>query len=61
MSIHLTAVVAMTPQGDLPPVLEVDFGPHGWPADYVDAVAKRYQSSMKDPRLPEREAGGETQ
>ncbi len=46
-------VVAMSPQGDLPPVLEVDTGPHGWPADYIDTLAKRYQATMPDPRLPQ--------
>ncbi|MDZ4784321.1 MAG: hypothetical protein SGJ19_29085 [Planctomycetia bacterium] len=54
-------VVAMNTQGDLPPVLEVDYGPTAWPADYVDAVGKRYQNSMKDPRLPEADDGGEDQ
>jgi hypothetical protein len=33
-------------------VLEVDTGPQGWPADYIDTLAKRYQATMPDPRLP---------
>lgn len=49
-------VVAMTSQGDLPPVLEADSGPHGWQADYVDTLAKRYQATMPDPRLPAMES-----
>lgn len=55
------AVVAASPQGDLPPVLEVDYGPTGWPADYIDNLAKRYQATMPDPRLPAADDGGEEQ
>jgi len=55
------AVVAMSPQGDLPPVLEVDAGPRGWSADYVDTVAKRYQATTPDPRIPPRAGDGSDQ
>ena len=38
------------------PVQTVNREPRTWPADYIDAVNRAIESSMPEPRLPERQA-----
>ena len=40
--------------GDLPEVLETDLPAPGWSANQVDAVERKYHSTMPTPRLPEK-------
>ena len=41
------------PEGSLPDVRFADFGPRGMPASYVDAIGRKAQATVPDPRLPE--------
>ena len=45
------AAVVMLPAGSLPEVVESDLPNDGWPADDIDAVARKFQSTRPDPRL----------
>ena len=38
--------------GNLPEVLETDLPAPGWSAEQIDAVGRKFQASMPDPRLP---------
>jgi hypothetical protein len=42
-----------------PPVLASDDPPAGWPAQRVDAIGRKFQASMPDPRLPCAKEGGD--
>ncbi len=43
----------LSPHGELPPVVETDIAPHGRPAEWVDAVGRKFHESMPAPTLPE--------
>ena len=45
-----TKIVA---DGTLPAVFPTDQEPQGWPAAYIDAIDRKAQSSIPDPRLPD--------
>lgn len=46
-------VASLTADGSpAPPVLLGDGPPAGWPADRVDTIGRKFQSSTPDPRLP---------
>jgi hypothetical protein len=36
----------------LPEVIPVTIEPRTWPADYIDAIDRKIQSTIPDPRLP---------
>jgi hypothetical protein len=42
----------MVPQGMVAQIVESNLPNDGWPADDVDAVTRKYNSSRPDPRLP---------
>ena len=46
---HLAAQIA---PNDLPPVMPTSISDDGWPADQVDLIGRKYQSSIPAPRLP---------
>ena len=46
------AIVELQADGPLPAVLASDLTVEGWSSDYVDAVGRKYQSSIPQPRLP---------
>jgi hypothetical protein len=37
---------------DVPPVLPTSISDDGWPADEVDAIGRKFRSSMPPPRMP---------
>jgi hypothetical protein len=37
---------------DLPPIMATSISDDGWPADAVDAIGRKFQSSTPPPRLP---------
>ena len=41
------------PGGSLPDVQFAEFGPRGVPASYIDAIGRKAQATVPDPRLPE--------
>jgi hypothetical protein len=41
----------MTPPGFVADVVETDLPNDGWPADDIDAIAKKWQATRPDPRL----------
>ncbi len=53
---RLTAVTAeaasLAPQGQVPPVMQTTISDSGYPADRLDLIERKYQSSMPNPRLP---------
>jgi hypothetical protein len=48
------------PEGQPPAVLETNLKPHGWSADRVDAIGRKFDSSTPEPRLPTSAKGGES-
>ncbi len=46
------AIMEMELEGQLPAVLASDMTVEGWSSEYVDAVGRKYQSSIPQPRLP---------
>jgi hypothetical protein len=44
-------------QGEAVPILETDIDPQGWPADQVDAIGRKFQSTTPAPRLPSANPG----
>ncbi len=47
----------MMPSGYMAEVVESDLPNDGWPADDVDAIAKKFQATRPDPRLKEASSG----
>lgn len=41
------------PEGSLPDVRFAEFGPRGVPASHIDAIGRKAQATVPDPRLPE--------
>jgi hypothetical protein len=41
--------------GPPPPVLETNITDEGWSAERVDAIGRKFQSSIPDPKLPAKE------
>ncbi len=52
------ALVKMLPDQSLPAVLPTPNEPNGWPADYIDAIDRKQQSTIPPPRLPSFQAAG---
>ena len=46
-----------TAPGQVVPVLETDIAPQGWPAERVDAIGRKFQSTTPAPRLPSANQG----
>ncbi len=42
----------LNPHGPLPPVVETHVRPHGWPAQWVDVVGRKFHESTPAPVLP---------
>lgn len=40
-----------SPDGQVPLVLETNTPSEGWPADHVDAITRKFQASMPEPRI----------
>ena len=53
---RLAAVTAqaatLVPQNEIPPIMQTSISDTGAPADRVDLIERKYQSSMPSPRLP---------
>jgi hypothetical protein len=45
-------LVAQIAPNDLPPVMPTSISDDGWPADQVDLIGRKFQSSTPPPRLP---------
>jgi hypothetical protein len=45
-------VVSLAPAGNLPPVVETNVNPPGWPASQVDSIGRKFESAVPDPVLP---------
>ena len=43
---------SLAPQGQVPPIMQTSISDAGYPADRVDLIERKYQSSMPPPRLP---------
>ena len=52
------SLVQMLPEQALPAVLPTREEPRGWPADYIDAIDRKQQSTLPAPRLPSFQAAG---
>lgn len=50
---------SLVPEGELPAVLETSISTRGWPASQVDAIGRRFESSMPNPRLSTEAVGSE--
>ena len=50
-------VARYAPPGEMLPVLPTSISEEGWPADQVDLIGRKFQSSIPDPRLPKMESG----
>ncbi len=37
--------------GNLPPIVESSYTAHGWPASRVDAIGRKFEASMPEPKL----------
>ena len=46
-------VAKVIPDGPLPEVNFVDYAPRGVPAAYIDAVGRKLDATVPNPRLPE--------
>ncbi len=42
----------LSPDGELPRVVQTSVSPLGWPAERVDVIGRKFHASMPDPRLP---------
>ena len=45
-------VVAMVPQSEIPPIMQTKITDDGSPADRIELIDRKYQSSIPTPRLP---------
>lgn len=52
------SLVRMLPDQPLPAVLPSFEEPRGWPAEYIDAIDRKEQSTIPAPRLPAFQAAG---
>jgi hypothetical protein len=52
------AALNMLPEGAMPDIQESDLPNDGWPADDIDAVARRYNATRPDPRLTNDQSSG---
>jgi hypothetical protein len=43
---------SLVPQNEVPPIMQTSIADAGSPADRVDMIERKYQSSMPNPRLP---------
>jgi hypothetical protein len=53
-----TYIAKIQPQGVLPSVSETTYSDDGSPADLVDSINRKYQSSIPNPRLAPKDSGG---
>lgn len=51
------AAMNMLPSGVMPDIAESDLPNDGWPADDIDAVARRFNATRPDPRLSSDQSG----
>jgi hypothetical protein len=54
------AALAMLPAGNMPDVVESDLPNDGWPADDIDAVARKFNATRPDPRLRDVQSNGDS-
>ena len=50
--------IRILPKGQLPAVMETHLPAPGWSAEQMDAIGRRYQATIPDPRLPKVEDSG---
>jgi hypothetical protein len=55
-TVHAYAAKIM-PQGELPSISETRISDEGWPADHVEVISRKYQSTTPAPRLPANTSG----
>ena len=53
------AFTLLGPQGEPPTVVESTVSPAGWPAERVDSIGRKFQTSAPDPRLPSQASSSE--
>jgi len=58
MNLAHRAAIRMLPAGAMPDVVESDLPNDGWPADDIDAVARRWNASRPSPRLTNDQTSG---
>ena len=58
MNLVHAAAMRMLPPGVMAHVVESDLPNDGWPADDIDAVARRFQATRPDPRLTSDKSSG---
>ncbi len=54
--VHALAA-GLNPHGEMPLILETHIQPRGWPAEWVDAVGRKFHESTPAPALPEARGG----
>jgi hypothetical protein len=52
MAAATAEAASLAPQGQVPPVMQTSISDGGTPADRVDLIERKYQTSMPNPRLP---------
>ncbi len=52
------SLARMLPENPLPAVIAVANEPRGWPAEYIDTIDRKVNSSIPTPRLPSFQAAG---
>jgi hypothetical protein len=50
-------VAQLIPQGELPSISETRISDEGWPADQVETLSRKFQSTTPPPRLPPKDSG----
>ena len=58
VSMVYRTALKMMPVGVMPDVVESDLPNDGWPADDIDAVARKFNATRPDPRLKDTSGGG---
>ena len=58
MNLVHRAAMQILPPGVMPSVVESDLQNYGWPADAIDAVARKFNATRPDPRLTNDKTSG---
>jgi hypothetical protein len=58
MNLVNQAAIRIVPPGTIPQVEESDLPNDGWPADDIDAVARKFNATRPDPRLQSMQSSG---
>jgi len=51
------AVTQLAPEAEMPPILETDIPSHGWSAERVDSITRKFQQATPEPVLPSASSG----